>query len=131
MPSRPAGSSQTWGPPDPRQKMNSFTQTEKTLLTLKQLPAAVVSQAFVWMTGYVYNLPITPPPSPNAKVHSHRHRHRSGWCGGAVAVHGTYRRHPGDLANSPHHYDQAPPWPALGACTPHAQILTENIREYV
>lgn len=57
---------------------------------------------------------------------SHRRRRRSGWCGGAVAVHGTYRRHSGYLANSPHRYDQALPWPAPGACTPHVQILTKS-----
>lgn len=62
-----------------------------------------------------------------ANFHSHKHHHRSGWCGGAVAVLWTCRRLLGDLANSPHHYDRAPPWPVPGVCTPHAQSLTEKI----
>ena len=58
--------------------------------------------------------------------HSHRHRHRSGWCGGAAAVHGTCRCQAGEPANNQHHYGQAPPWPAPGACTPHVQILRKE-----
>lgn len=63
-----------------------------------------------------------------AHFNSQRHHHRSGWCGDAAAVHGTCKRHPGDLVDNQHHYGQAPPWPALEVCTPHVQALKECIK---
>ncbi len=51
MPSRPTGSSQTWGLPDPGQKV---TLNEQRL-------TAIISQNFVWMNGYAYSVSMQPP----------------------------------------------------------------------
>lgn len=55
--------------------------------------------------------------------HSRRHRHTSGWCGGAVAVLGTYRPHPEGLVGSQYRYDQEPPWSVLVVCIPRVPTL--------